>query len=71
MGTLPGKSSHGGVFHRPGCGIRAFVTMALRQFAKAAVGSLGLRCGASLAPLVDSSASLRSLAVRGYATGVI
>ena len=41
----------------------------LAAFAKQAAGSLGLRCGASLAPLADSSASLRALVARGYATG--
>ncbi|EFN53270.1 hypothetical protein CHLNCDRAFT_32297 [Chlorella variabilis] len=40
--------------------------MALAAFAKKAVGGLGLRCGAPL--LADSSSTLRSLAVRGYAT---
>lgn len=41
----------------------------LALFAKKSVGALGLRCGASLAPLVDGSASLRAVAARGYASG--
>ena len=42
----------------------------LARYAKEAVSSLGLRCGATLLPpLADSSATLRSLVVRGYATG--
>ena len=43
--------------------------MALAQFAKQAVAGLGLRCGVSLS-VADSSAPLRALAVRGYASGV-
>ena len=43
-------------------------TMALAAFAKKAVGTLGLRCGAP-ALLGDSGSSLRALALRSYSTG--
>ena len=42
--------------------------MALARIAKEAVSGLGLRCGAT-SLLGDSSALVRSLATRGYATG--
>jgi hypothetical protein len=49
--------------------LRRLKIIMLAAFAKKAVGGLGLRCGAPLA-FADTSSTLRSMAVRCYATGL-